>query len=145
MSVQRVLIVRTSSMGDLVHTLPAVSDIARHYPGVAVDWVAEEGFAEIPTWHPAVDQVIPVALRRWRKAWWSAPVRRERAAYIRQLQSRRYDAVIDSQGLIKSAALVAMRAHGPRHGLDWQSAREPLASVFYQHRHAVQPMQAAVT
>lgn len=140
----RVLIVRTSSMGDLVHTLPAVSDIARHFPDVAVDWVAEEGFAEIPTWHPAVDTVIPVAMRRWRKAWWSAAVRRERAAYIRQLQSRRYDAVIDSQGLLKSAALVALRAHGPRHGLDWHSAREPAASLFYRHRHRVEPMQPAV-
>lgn len=145
MAVQRVLIVRTSSMGDLVHTLPAVSDIARRFPGVVVDWVAEEGFAEIPAWHPAVDQVIPVALRRWRKAWWSAPVRRERAAYLRRLQCRRYDAVIDSQGLLKSAALVAIRAHGPKHGLDWHSAREPLASLFYGHRHRVEPMQPAVT
>jgi len=144
MSVSRVLIVRTSSMGDLIHTLPAVSDIARHFPGVAVDWVAEEGFAEIPTWHPAVDRVIPVAMRRWRKAWWSAPVRRERAAYIHLLQSRRYDAIIDSQGLLKSAALVAVRAHGVRHGLDWHSAREPMASLFYAHRHRVEPMQPAV-
>lgn len=131
-------------MGDLIHTLPAVSDIARHFPGVAVDWVAEEGFAEIPTWHPAVDRVIPVAMRRWRKAWWSAPVRREREAYIRLLQSRRYDAIIDSQGLLKSAALVAVRAHGVRHGLDWHSAREPMASLFYTHRHRVEPMQPAV-
>lgn len=145
MAVQRVLIVRTSSMGDLVHTLPAVSDIARQFPGVAVDWVAEEGFAEIPAWHPAVDQVIPVALRRWRKAWWSAPVRLERGAYLARLQARRYDAVIDTQGLLKSAALVAVRAKGPRHGLDWHSAREPLASLFYGRRHRVEPMQPAVT
>lgn len=145
MAVQRVLIVRTSSMGDLVHTMPAVSDIARQFPGVAVDWVAEEGFAEIPAWHPAVDQVIPVALRRWRKAWWSAPVRRERTAYLEQLRRHRYDAVIDSQGLLKSAALVAIRARGPKHGLDWHSAREPLASLFYGRRHRVVPMQPAVT
>ncbi len=131
-------------MGDLIHTLPAVSDIASHFPGVAVDWVAEEGFAEIPAWHPAVDRVIPVAMRRWRKAWFSPAVRRERAAYIRQLQERTYDAVIDSQGLLKSAALVALRARGPRHGLDWHSAREPAASLFYQHRHRVEPMQPAV-
>lgn len=141
---KRILIVRTSSMGDLIHTLPAVSDIARHVPGVAVDWVAEEGFAEIPTWHPAVDRVIPVAMRRWRKAWFSPQVRQERAAYIRLLQERNYDAVIDSQGLLKSAALVALRARGPRHGLDWHSAREPAASLFYQHRHRVEPMQPAV-
>lgn len=144
MGVKRILIVRTSSMGDLIHTLPAVSDIARHFPNVAVDWVAEEGFAEIPAWHPAVDQVIPVAMRRWRKAWFSSQVRQERAAYIRLLQERSYDAVIDSQGLLKSAALVALRARGPRHGLDWHSAREPAASLFYQHRHRVEPMQPAV-
>ena len=131
-------------MGDLIHTLPAVSDIARHVPGVAVDWVAEEGFAEIPTWHPAVDRVIPVAMRRWRKAWFSPEVRHERAAYIRLLQERTYDAVIDSQGLLKSAVLVALRARGPRHGLDWHSAREPAASLFYRHRHRVEPMQPAV-
>src|SRR5690606_278794 len=68
---ERILIVRASSMGDLIHTLPAVSDLARAFPGVPIDWVAEESFAEIPHWHPAVDDVIPVALRRWRKAWWS--------------------------------------------------------------------------
>lgn len=142
---RRVLIVRTTSMGDLIHTLPAVSDIAAHLPGVAIDWVAEDSFAEIPTWHPAVREVIPVSLRRWRKAWWSAPVRRERAEYIRLLQRHRYDAVIDLQGLIKSAALVALRARGPRHGLDRHSAREPLAALFYQRRHRVAPLQPAVT
>lgn len=142
---QRILVVRTTSMGDLIHTLPALSDMAAHLPGVQVDWVAEQPFAEIPTWHPAVDTVIPVALRRWRRAWFSAPVRQERAVYLQQLQARRYDAVIDLQGLIKSAVLVAVRARGPRHGLDWHSAREPLASVFYGHRHRVEPLQAAVT
>lgn len=143
--IRRVLVVRTTSMGDLIHTLPAVSDLAAHAPGVRVDWVAEQSFAEIPRWHAAVDRVIPVALRRWRKAWWSAPVRAEWKAYLRLLREREYDLVIDSQGLIKSAALVAARARGPRHGLDWNSAREPLASLFYRHRHGVQPMQAAVT
>lgn len=140
----QILIVRTSSMGDLIHTLPAVSDIARRFPDAIIDWVVEEGFAEIPTWHHAVHEVIPVALRRWRKAWWSNSVQRERAAFVRKLREREYDAVIDSQGLIKSALLVAARARGPVHGLDWSSAREPLASLFYGHRHRVRPMQPAV-
>jgi len=83
-------------------------------------------------------------MRRWRKAWFSPQVRREREAYIRLLQERSYDAVIDSQGPLKSAGLVAVRARGPRHGLDWHSAREPAASLFYQHRHRVEPMQPAV-
>ena len=64
---RRVLIVKTSSMGDVIHTLPALTDARRAYPDIQFDWVVEEGFAEIPSWHPAVDRVIPVAIRRWRK------------------------------------------------------------------------------
>jgi heptosyltransferase-1 len=66
----RVLIVKTSSMGDVLHTLPALTD-AWAFPGIRFDWVVEEGFAQIPSWHEAVDRVIPVAIRRWRKAWFS--------------------------------------------------------------------------
>ncbi|MGC8165048.1 lipopolysaccharide heptosyltransferase 1, partial [Salmonella enterica] len=63
----RVLLIKTSSLGDVIHTLPALTDAARAIPGIQFDWVVEEGFAEIPAWHPAVAQVIPVAIRRWRK------------------------------------------------------------------------------
>jgi heptosyltransferase-1 len=63
----KVLIVKTSSLGDVLHTLPALTDAALALPGIRFDWVVEEAFAEIPAWHPAVDRVIPVALRRWRK------------------------------------------------------------------------------
>src|SRR3546814_14388333 len=66
----RVLLIKTSSLGDVVHTLPALTDAARAIPGIRFDWVVKEGFAEIPTWHPAVDKVIPVAIRRWRKHRW---------------------------------------------------------------------------
>ena len=76
----RILLVRTSSLGDLVHMLPAVSDIAKHLPGAQIDWLAEESFAQIPAWHPAVHEVIPVAHRRWRRAWFSAEVRAARCA-----------------------------------------------------------------
>ncbi len=141
---RRILIVRTSSMGDLVHTLPAVSDVASQFPGVAIDWVAEHPFAEIPAWHPAIRRVIPVALRRWRQAWWTSAVRREWRQYRQALRVDNYDAVVDLQGLIKSAALVAWQARGVRHGLDRHSAREPLAAWWYQHRHAVPRMQPAV-
>ncbi|MCW2483845.1 lipopolysaccharide heptosyltransferase 1, partial [Candidatus Symbiopectobacterium sp. NZEC135] len=65
----RVLIVKTSSMGDVLHTLPALTDAMRVIPNLRFDWVVEEGFAQIPTWHVAVDRVIPVAIRRWRKSW----------------------------------------------------------------------------
>ncbi len=140
----RVLIVKTSSMGDVLHTLPALTDAARAIRGIHFDWVVEEGFAQIPGWHDAVDNVIPVALRRWRKAWFSAPIKAERQAFRTRLQAVNYDAVIDAQGLLKSAALVTRLAHGTKHGMDWHSAREPLASLFYSQRHRIAKPQHAV-
>ena len=100
----RVLIVKTSSMGDVLHTLPALTDAQQAIPGIKFDWVVEEGFAQIPSWHAAVERVIPVAIRRWRKAWFSAPIKAERKAFREALQAKNYDAVIDAQGLVKSGA-----------------------------------------
>ena len=140
----RVLIVKTSSMGDVLHTLPALTDAQQAIPGIRFDWVVEEGFAQIPSWHSAVDRVIPVAIRRWRKAWFSAGVKAERKAFREAVQAEKYDAIIDAQGLVKSAALVTRLAHGTKHGMDWHSAREPMASLFYNRRHAVAKQQHAV-
>lgn len=140
----RVLIVKTSSMGDVLHTLPALTDAQQAIPGIRFDWVVEEGFAQIPSWHAAVDRVIPVAIRRWRKAWFSAAVKAERKAFREAVQAEKYDAIIDAQGLVKSAALVTRLARGIKHGMDWQSAREPLASLFYNQRHSVPKQQHAV-
>lgn len=139
-----VLIVKTSSLGDVIHTLPALTDAAAAIPGIRFDWVVEEGFAEIPAWHPAVDRVIPVALRRWRKDWRAARASGEWAGFLDRLRDREYDLVIDAQGLLKSAWL-ARKALGPLHGLAWKSAREPLASLFYRHRHRVSWRQHAVS
>ncbi len=130
----KVLLVKTSSMGDVIHTLPAVSDAAAALPGIRFDWVVEEGMAAIPGWHPAVDRVIPIALRRWRRSPLAAWRRGEWREYRHALTARQYDAVIDAQGLLKSAILSALPARGPRHGYDRESAREPLAARFYQHR-----------
>lgn len=140
----RVLIVKTSSMGDVLHSLPSLTDAMHAIPGIRFDWVVEEGFAQIPTWHEAVDRVIPVAIRRWRKAWFSAPVKAERKAFREAVQAQQYDAIIDAQGLVKSAALVTRLAQGVKHGMDWQSAREPLASLFYNRRHRISKQQHAV-
>lgn len=140
----RVLIVKTSSMGDVLHTLPALTDAQQAIPGIQFDWVVEEGFAQIPSWHAAVDRVIPVAIRRWRKAWFSAPIKAERKAFRDAVQAECYDAIIDAQGLVKSAALVTRLAHGVKHGMDWQTAREPLASLFYNRRHHIARQQHAV-
>lgn len=140
----RVLLIKTSSMGDVIHTLPALTDALQAVKSLRVDWVVEEGFAQIPAWHPAVDRVIMVAIRRWRKAWFSAEVRNERRIFRQAIQARHYDAVIDAQGLLKSAVLIARYARGVRHGMDWYSARERLASLFYQRRHTIARAQHAV-
>jgi heptosyltransferase-1 len=132
----RILFVKTSSLGDVVHNCPAVSDVARRVPGAAIDWVVEEAFAEVVALHPGVRRVIPVAIRRWRGALLAAATWSEFGAFRAALRSERYDAVIDSQGLVKSA-LVASLAHGRKHGLDRGSAREPFAARFYDAVHAV--------
>lgn len=139
----RVLVIKTSSLGDVLHTLPALTDAARALPEIRFDWVVEEAFAEIPAWHPAVDTVIPVALRRWRKqpvqALHSGEWRRFRTA----LREQEYAKVIDAQGLIKSAVLTRM-ARGRRCGLDCASARESLAALAYQERYAIPKGQQAL-
>ena len=141
--IEKILIVRTSSLGDLVHMLPAISDIAMHVPQARIDWVVEESFAEIPSWHPAISDVITVAHRRWRKHWWSPETRAERIALRRNLRARQYDMVLDMQALMKSVWLVR-QTNGLRHGLDRRSAREPLASLFYDVKHRVNFWQPAV-
>ncbi len=132
----RILFVKTSSLGDVVHNCPAVSDAARARAGAQIDWVVEETFAAVARMHRAVRRVIPVAVRRWRAALWSAAVWREIAAFRRAIAAERYDAVIDTQGLLKSA-LVARLAAGRKHGLDRASAREPIAARFYDVAYPV--------
>ncbi|MEJ2530354.1 MAG: lipopolysaccharide heptosyltransferase I [Halioglobus sp.] len=129
----RVLVVKMSSLGDVIHTLPALTDAARALPGIRFDWVVEEAFAEIPGWHPAVDRVIPIALRRWRRhpfRDFTGPEWRQCRVALRRFQ---YDAVIDAQGLLKSA-FVARLVKAPVYGMDKRSAREGLAAVAYHHR-----------
>lgn len=121
----QVLIVKTSSMGDVLHTLPALTDAMQAIPGIRFDWVVEESFSQIPTWHPAVDRVIPVAIRRWRKNWFGSETRQQRCDFKRVVQERNYDAVIDAQGLIKSAALITRIAKGSKHGQDSKAPVSP--------------------
>jgi heptosyltransferase-1 len=132
----RILFVKTSSLGDVVHNCPAVSDVARLVPGAQIDWVVEEPFHEIAALHGAVRRVIPVAIRRWRAAPFSPAMWRELGAFRHALRDETYDCVIDSQGLLKSA-LVSAVAAGETHGFDRASAREPFAARFYARRHAV--------
>lgn len=139
----RVLIVKTSSMGDLIHTLPALTDAKRNIPDITFDWVVEEAYAEIPAWHPAVDRVIPVSLRKWRKNIFKRDTHQALKSLKNKLNEQKYDLILDAQGLVKSA-LINFLANGTRVGLDWQSAREPLASLVYQRKCKVNFYQHAI-
>lgn len=140
----RLLLMKTSSLGDVIHNLPVVSDIKRHFPDATVDWCVEENFAAIPRLHPGVNKVIPVALRRWRKRLLSAATWREMAASKTQLQANTYDLVIDTQGLTKSALLCRL-SHGPVAGYAADSAREPYAASHYQKNFSIAKSAHAVT
>lgn len=139
----RVLLIKTSSLGDVIHTMPALTDAMRAIPGIRFDWVVEEGFAELPSWHPAVDKVIPVAIRRWRKNLWQTHKSGEWKLFKQRVRERRYDLVIDAQGLLKSAWLTRY-IKAPVAGLDRESVREPIASRFYDRRLSVARGQHAV-
>jgi heptosyltransferase-1 len=142
---KKVLVVKTSSLGDVIHTLPALSDAAQQYPSIQFDWVVEESFQEIPRWHTHVRRVIPIALRRWRKQPYQTIFQdKEWQPFLKALRAEEYDLIIDAQGLLKSA-WVARVAHGSVAGLNYKSAREPLASFFYHKRYAVPKMQHAVS
>ncbi|RUV90841.1 lipopolysaccharide heptosyltransferase I [Mesorhizobium sp. M1A.F.Ca.IN.022.07.1.1] len=132
----RVLIVKTSSMGDVIHTFPAVEDALRNRPDISFDWCVEEAFAAVVALHPAIGTIHKVALRRWRKKPFDRGTWREMAGLRRALRSRRYDLVIDAQGLLKSA-VVAKQSGAPIAGFDRSSAREPSATLLYERKYAV--------
>ncbi|OBQ84408.1 lipopolysaccharide heptosyltransferase I [Mesorhizobium sp. WSM3873] len=132
----RVLIVKTSSMGDVIHTFPAVEDALRNRPDISFDWCVEEAFAAVVALHPAIGTIHKVALRRWRKKPFDGGTWREMAGLRRALRSRRYDLVIDAQGLLKSA-VVAKQSGAPIAGFDRSSAREPSATLLYERKYAV--------
>ena len=138
-----VALVKTSSLGDVIHALPIVTDILAARPGARIDWVVEESFAELPALHPGVATIHRVAMRRWRKAPLSAQSRAEWARFRAGFRARRYDLILDLQGLLKSAFL-AWQGRGPRAGFDRASAREPLAALFYQRRFRVDQKQHAI-
>jgi len=139
----RIALIKTSSMGDVIHALPVVTDLHAARPDVVVDWVVEESFADLPRLHPGVSEVVPVAIRRWRRNWFSAACRAERRQVRERLAATRYDLVLDLQGLVKSA-LVARWAPGPRAGFSFRCAREPLAALCYQRRYGVDMSRHAI-
>lgn len=132
----RILLVKTSSLGDVIHNLPVVADIRDHFAHAQIDWVVEENFAAIPRLNPNVNRVLPIAMRRWRKHLSAGASWKQWRDFKRQLQEHTYDFVIDTQGLLKSS-VIARSARGLRCGYDWDSAREPLASFAYQRKFNV--------
>ncbi|HTG43569.1 MAG TPA: lipopolysaccharide heptosyltransferase I, partial [Verrucomicrobiae bacterium] len=132
----RVLLIKMSSLGDVVHTLAAVTDAVRALPEIKFDWVVEEAYAEIPRWHLAVRRVIPIGLRRWRKNFVATLRKNEWAQFRKELRRDSYDLILDAQGLMKSA-WIGWQGRGTLAGRDWSSVRERLAATFYQKRHAI--------
>lgn len=129
-----IVLIKTSSLGDVLHNLPVVTDIHRHLPEAGIDWVVEESFAALPKLHPHVGNVITVAMRRWRRSWWAS--RHEIRGVCHELKAHHYDLALDTQGLIKSA-LVTHCTHTDRCGYARDSAREPLASWFYDRTFSI--------
>jgi heptosyltransferase-1 len=131
-----ILFIKTSSLGDVIHHMPALTEARKRLPGARFAWLVEEAFASLVRLHPAVDEVIPVAWRRWRKSLYAPATLTEIAENLRAIRSAAYDEIVDSQGLLRSA-IIARIAHGRRHGYDSRSIREPLAAAFYDIRHRV--------
>lgn len=129
--------VKTSSMGDLVHAQPIVADMRRNDPDLHIDWVCEAPFAPIPALNAGVAQVIPMRWRSWRRRLTERQTRQAIGEFLNRLRSQRYDWVIDCQGLVKSAVLTRLARAGRRAGFAWSSAREPVASLAYDRRAQV--------
>ena len=146
-----ILLVRVSSLGDVLHNLPIVADIHRHFPDARVDWVVEEGYVSLVKLNPHVRKVIPFALRRWRKGLGDAAVRAELRGFFRDLRAEQYDYVFDTQGLIKTGLVMACartRPGGQKVGLangTEDSGYEGVSRIFHSRSIPVEPRTHAVT
>ena len=138
-----ILFIKTSSLGDVVHHMPALTDARKAHPDATFSWLVEETFAPLVRLHPAIDTVIPVASRRWRKSLYAPATIAEIRASFRNIRAQRYDEIVDTQGLLRTAILTRA-AHGVRHGYDASSVRESLATLFYDVRHRVERNMHAV-
>jgi heptosyltransferase-1 len=147
----KILIVRVSSLGDVVHNMPMLADIARHYPDVHIDWVVEEAYASLVRLNRGVRNIIPFALRRWRRSLHAAKTRSEIRAFYQALRAEAYDVVLDTQGLFKTGLVMRMArttARGKRVGLanaTEDSGYEAISRIFHSmsvpvplRAHAVQ-------
>ena len=140
----RILLIKMSSMGDVFHVFPALSDALKAKPNLEIDWIVEKDFAEIPQWHPAVKKVWAIELRKWCKNPFK--FRQQIKQFFLAINQQDYDLVIDAQGLLKSAWVsFKIKSALKKVGFDWTSVREPLASLFYQAKIKVAKQQHAIT
>jgi heptosyltransferase-1 len=137
-SMTEILFIKTSSLGDVIHHMPALTEAKAHKPEARFSWVVEEAFAPLVRLHPGVDEVIPVASRRWRHALYRPSTWRDIAVFRRALKAHKFDEIIDTQGLVFKSALIARCAEGRRRGYDRTSIKEPFASYFYDIKHKVE-------
>jgi heptosyltransferase-1 len=131
-----ILFIKTSSLGDVIHHMPALTEARKARPDATFTWLVEEAFAPLVRLHPAVGEVVPVAWRRWRNSLYAPGTLGEIAGSLWAIRAPRYDLIVDSQGLLRSA-IIARLAHGRRHGYDAASIREALAAMFYDVRHSI--------
>jgi len=140
---KNILFIKTSSLGDVIHHMPALTEARARLPEARFSWVVEEAYAPLVRLHPAADEVIPVAARRWRGALHRPSTWMQMAAFRRALRGRTFDGIIDTQGLLKSA-LIGRYAQGRRRGYDRKSIKEPAAAWFYDIKHPIEWNQHAI-
>ena len=132
-------------MGDVLHLLPALSDLAAQFPNVKIDWMVEDSFSEIPTWHASVDRVISVSTRQWRS--FNKQNSKEFISFVNLLRQESYHAVVDAQGLMKSAGLskfARLESGGKRIGFSADSIKETFAARLYSKPIRVKKNQHAI-
>jgi len=139
----RVLIIKLTSMGDLMHALPAITDAAKAIPNIEFDWVVDQAFSDVPLWHPNVKRVIKTAHRQWKKQPVSAWKDGRLSDFYQQLNEQDYDVVIDLQSNLKSAT-VSWLSKGDVHGLDKDCCREKPAHWAYKYRYTVNIKQHSI-
>ncbi len=139
----KILIIKMTSLGDIIHSFPALTDAGKAIKDIRFDWVVDKAFMEIPSWHPLVDKVIPISTRKWKKAPLEALKSGAITQAIKHIRNEQYDMVIDAQGLIKSKILCLL-AKGKRAGYDKHSAREGALSFIYQQKCSVPKKEHAI-
>jgi len=131
-------------MGDLMHALPALTDAAKKIPNIEFDWVVDENFSEVPLWHPKVKSIITTNHRSWKKNIFSTSLISELRTIKSRLNNINYDAVVDMQNNLKSAA-ISFLVKDFVHGLDKASAREYPSHLAYKFTYEISKKNHAIS